>query len=154
MGAPEFLARSTLVAPPSHPLEAQTALLTLLPPPLEARTAPAKIVKQSNFQSPNSQQLYPECKSLPQCLDFLTTSIFKFRKWLKLLWNRGKGFSIFGDSSQHEWAFLPFFFWWLPQADVGHTAWNVSRTTQYVSCTTHKMLATPCLMSDTTHLML
>ena len=25
----------------------------------------------------------------------------------------GGGFSIFGDSSQHEWSFLPFF-WWLP----------------------------------------
>ena len=48
-----------------------------------------------NFQSPNSQQLYPECKSLPQRLDFLTTSIFKFRKWLKLLWNRGRGGSPF-----------------------------------------------------------
>ena len=67
-----------------------------------------------NFQSPNSHQLYPECKSLPQRLDFLTTSIFKFRKWLKLLWNRGRGFSIFGDSSQQLWNVLPFCFWWLP----------------------------------------
>ena len=48
-----------------------------------------------NFQSPNSHQLYPECKSLPHRLDFLTTSIFKFQKWLKLLWNWERGGSPF-----------------------------------------------------------
>ena len=39
------------------------------------------------------------------------TLIFKFRKWLKLLWNRGR-FSIFGDSSHLLWNFFPSL--WLP----------------------------------------
>ena len=68
-----------------------------------------------NFQSPNSHQLYPECKSLPQRLDFLTTSIFKFRKWLKFLWNRGRGGSPFLEIVHNCCeVFFPVFFWWLP----------------------------------------
>ena len=48
------------------------------------------------------------------------TLIFKFQKWLKLLWNRGRGeVSIFGDSTQLLWKFLPFFCW-LPLVD-SHT---------------------------------
>ena len=48
------------------------------------------------------------------------TSIFKFQKWLKLLWNRGKGgFFIFGDSSQLLWNFFPFFL----VASLSDTPW-------------------------------
>ena len=37
------------------------------------------------------------------------TSIFVFKKWLKLLWNKGRGSQIFWDSSHNVWNFFYIF---------------------------------------------
>ena len=71
------------------------------------------------------------------------TSIFKFRKWLKLLWNRGRGgFSIFGDSSQLLWIFLPFF--------GGFPKWKNSKSTLYLG---HPMSRFNVIMVMTSNVM-